>query len=64
MSEHDGSDCVRCDLAPAVQDGLCAHCTWAIRAEVEQGIWQLRLYLENDPHVAFEAYCRTHGKAA
>ena len=39
-------ECIRCNEAPAVDDqGYCGHCHWAVRAEVEEGFYQLREYL-------------------
>ncbi|HZR95147.1 MAG TPA: hypothetical protein VFA56_05600 [Gaiellaceae bacterium] len=40
-------DCIRCADAPAVDDlGYCGHCHWVVRVEVEEGIDELRRYLE------------------
>ena len=40
------ADCIRCCEAQAVdEDGYCGHCHWAIRAEIEEGFYQLRQYL-------------------
>ena len=39
-------ECIRCGEAPAVDElGYCGHCHWAIRAEVEEGMADLRTYL-------------------
>src|SRR5581483_3557946 len=39
-------ECIRCSEAPAVDDlGYCGHCHWAVRAEIEEGFYQLREYL-------------------
>ena len=54
--------CVRCQNAPAVDaEGYCGHCHWAVRAEVEQGFFQIREHLRNDPHVGYVEFCREHG---
>lgn len=37
--------CVRCEVRPATNDGLCPHCTWAIRAEIVEGLSQFSDYL-------------------
>ena len=38
--------CIRCDELPAVDlEGYCGHCHWAIRAEVEEGMFAIRQYL-------------------
>jgi hypothetical protein len=45
MDEY--SDCIRCDEAPAVDgDGYCGVCRWAVRAELEEGFYRLRGYLQ------------------
>ena len=42
-------ECIRCNDAPAVNElGYCGHCHWAVRAEVEEGLYQLREYLRAD----------------
>jgi hypothetical protein len=41
-------ECIRCSSAPAVDElGYCGHCHWAVRAEVEEGLYQLREYLRS-----------------
>jgi hypothetical protein len=38
--------CARCGEAPPADDDvLCGHCFWQIRAEVEEGMYELRAYL-------------------
>jgi len=39
-------DCIRCGEAPGIDDdGYCAYCHWAVKAELEEGLRQLRNYL-------------------
>jgi hypothetical protein len=46
MGATDTDTCIRCGEAPAVDlSGYCGHCHWAIRAEVEEGMADLRTYL-------------------
>lgn len=54
--------CIRCESAPAGADGLCASCTWSIRAEIQEGLYQLGEYLRK--WLAYERYCDDHGVAA
>jgi hypothetical protein len=56
MTEH----CVRCNDEPAVDGGLvyCAHCYWAAKAEVAQGLHDLQLYLAN--WARFAEWCAAH----
>jgi hypothetical protein len=51
--------CVRCGEVPAVKDGLCGHCTWALAAEIETGFRQLRAYLQH--WAEFRVWEREHG---
>jgi hypothetical protein len=56
-------DCIRCNEAPAVDElGYCGHCHWAVRAEIEEGLCQIREYLRS--WAAFSAWCESHGRAA
>ena len=56
-------DCIRCTEAPAVDElGYCGHCHWAVRAEIEEGFYQLREYLR--PWARFADWCDDHGFAA
>jgi hypothetical protein len=49
-------DCICCREAPGVDEqGYCGHCHWAVRAEVEQGLYQLREYLH--AWVRFADWC-------
>jgi hypothetical protein len=42
----DPEPCVRCQDSPGVDDlGYCGHCHWSVRAEVEEGFYELRTYL-------------------
>jgi len=53
--------CIRCGEQEALPDRpYCIHCTFAVRAEVEQGIRQLTEYL--DAWAAFDAWCRARGE--
>jgi hypothetical protein len=55
-------DCIRCSEAPAVDDqGYCGHCHWAVRAEIEEGLHQLREYLGS--WALFTEWCDAHGLA-
>ena len=47
MNELEPEDCIRCgDAPPADDSGYCGHCYWAVKAEVEDGFYALRGYLE------------------
>ena len=49
-------ECIRCDEAPAVDEqGYCGHCHWAVRAEVEEGLYAIREYLR--AWARFEEWC-------
>lgn len=53
-------ECIRCSAAPVVdEDGYCGHCHWAVRAEVEEGFYQLRRYLRS--WARFSDWCEAHG---
>ena len=53
----DPVTCIRCDEALAVDElGYCGHCHWAVRAEVEEGLYSLRAYLES--WARFDDWCR------
>lgn len=54
--------CVCCGELPAVNDGCCSVCMWAVRAEVEDGLFQLGAYLAR--HAAFDAWLVAHGVPA
>jgi hypothetical protein len=55
----DSPDCIRCDEALAVDNlGYCAHCHWAVKAEVVDGLYALMEYLE--PHLRFSDWCLEH----
>jgi len=55
-------DCIRCNEAPAVDElGYCGHCHWAVRAETEEGFYQIREYLVK--WARFEDWCREHAMA-
>jgi hypothetical protein len=55
--------CIRCGDAPPVDEqGLCGHCHWAMRAEVEVGLYELREYLRKVAR--FEAWLREQDAAA
>lgn len=57
----DGEACVRCKEAPAATpEGLCGHCHWAVRAEVEEGLYALREYLKS--WARFDAWEKAHGQ--
>lgn len=63
MVDDDYEECIRCNSARAVTDlGYCGHCHWAVRAEVEEGLWQLRQYLR--AWVLYEDWCASHGRPA
>jgi hypothetical protein len=45
MSEEQ-QVCIRCGEAPSVDEiGLCGHCHWAVRSEVEHGLDRFAAYL-------------------
>jgi hypothetical protein len=53
---------MRCGDAPPVDErGLCGHCHWAVRAEAEVGIYELREYLRKVAR--FEAWLRKRDAA-
>jgi hypothetical protein len=59
----DAGMCIRCDEAPAVdENSYCGHCHWAVRAEVEEGLYLLRERLRKE--VCFQEWLARHGKAA
>jgi hypothetical protein len=56
-------DCIRCSEAPAVDDlGYCGHCHWAVRAEIEEGFFQLREYLRS--WARYSDWCDARGVVA
>jgi hypothetical protein len=53
-------DCIRCHEAPAVDElGYCGHCHWAVRAEIEEGFYELREYLRS--WARFSDWCQARG---
>jgi hypothetical protein len=47
MDQLERDQCIRCGEAPRVDtSGYCGHCYWAVKAEVESGLYELRAYLE------------------
>jgi hypothetical protein len=53
-------DCIRCSDYPAVDElGYCGRCHWAVRAEVEEGLDQLREYLGS--WALFTEWCDARG---
>jgi hypothetical protein len=55
--------CIRCCNAPRVDDwGLCGHCHWAVRSEIEVGLYELREYLRKVAR--FEAWLREQDDGA
>lgn len=55
-------ECIRCGDAPAVDtDGYCGHCHWAVRAEIEEGMYELREYLRRQAR--FSAWLDEHPEA-
>ncbi len=55
-------ECIRCHDAPAVDElGYCGHCHWAVRAEIEEGFYQLREYLRS--WAQFSEWCASRGLA-
>ena len=57
-------ECIRCNEAPAVDEqGYCGHCHWAVRAEVEEGLYEIGEYLR--AWARFDEWCESHpAKAA
>jgi len=52
--------CIRCEEASAVDElGYCAHCHWAAKAEVEEGLDRLRRYLR--PWARYGDWCLQRG---
>ena len=44
------------------QHGYCGHCHWAVRAEVEEGLYAFREYLR--AWARFDEWCVSHGAKA
>jgi hypothetical protein len=39
-------ECIRCGEAPQADDeAYCGHCYWQVRAEVQEGLYDLSTYL-------------------
>ena len=54
--------CILCDEAPAIDENdFCGHCRWVYRAQVEEGIFRLRMYLEK--WAQFREWEREHAPA-
>jgi hypothetical protein len=61
--DEDLAMCIRCDEAPIVdENGYCGHCHWAVRAEVEEGLYRLRERLRKE--VRFQQWLARHPEAA
>ena len=59
----DRAMCIRCDEAPVVDDnGYCGHCHWAVRAEVEQGLYRFSERLRKESR--FQEWLAEHPEAA
>lgn len=59
---HD-HECVRCNESFAVDEfGYCTHCHWYLRAEVDEGFYQLLDYLR--AWTRFDEWCKDHGQTA
>lgn len=55
--------CIRCGEHESLQDRpYCVRCTFAVRAEVEEGLRELSAYLR--AWAAFAAWCRARGDTA
>lgn len=55
--------CIRCGEHETSPDRpYCVHCTFAVRAEVEEGLERLEAYLA--AWAAFEQWCSSRGLAA
>jgi hypothetical protein len=53
--------CLRCAESPATTpDGMCGHCHWAIKAEVENGIVQIAEYVSKQDE--FARWLRENGR--
>jgi len=53
--------CIRCGDHETLPDRpYCIHCTFAVRAEVEEGLRQLADYLS--AWARFDAWCRARGE--
>ena len=56
-------ECIRCNEAPAVdENGYCGQCHWAVRGEVEEGLYEFREYLR--AHAQFDQWLEAHGNEA
>jgi hypothetical protein len=54
-------ECIRCNEAPAADElGYCVHCHWAVRAELEEGFYQLREYLRS--WARFSDWCESRAQ--
>ena len=59
----DRAMCIRCDEAPVVDDdGYCGHCHWAVRVEVETGLYQFSERLLKEAR--FQEWLAQHPDAA
>jgi hypothetical protein len=46
MDSLERDPCIRCGEAPQVDESeYCGHCYWVVRAEIDEGIRDLRAYL-------------------
>ena len=60
---EDVSAVLRDRVLAAVDDlGYCGHCHWAVRAEIEEGFYQLREYLRS--WARFTDWCDARGLAS
>jgi hypothetical protein len=53
-------ECIHCHESPAVDEfGYCGYCHWTLRAEIEEGFFQLREYLR--AWARFSEWCDERG---
>ena len=59
----DQATCIRCDAAAIVdENGYCGCCYWAVRAEVERGLYQFAERLRKEAR--FQEWLAQHPEAA
>jgi hypothetical protein len=63
-SRHDDPEiCIRCGEAFGLdENGYCGHCHWAVRTEIEEGLYQLSERLRKE--VSFQEWLARHSEAA
>jgi hypothetical protein len=60
-SADPATGCIRCGEAPRLDElGYCAHCFWAVRAEIHDGLGALHEYLSS--WALFGEWCAQRGQ--